>query len=549
MTNNSYVSDTRVPDIAHERSRFVKQYRHTTTCTAGKLVPFMAKDCLPGSTFSFDTAHFERMLTPVFPVMDDCRITIAYFFVPYRLIHPHFVNMMGENDSLTKPWVQPGSYVVPHITTSSTFNFQPKSVADHFGFPTGVNGISVSQYPFRAYCFVWNTFFRNQNTDVAAYWPTTDADISAGSSAYQGGSLLDVSREHDFFSDALPTAEKLDYPSGISFPDVRIPVYSGDEWPAGTFPITGEKFATSYSGSNYSRAGGSLYANNSGMLHIPSTSSDTGVNNPQAPTTLGWNAGGIDLFTVNQLRQAFAMQRYGERLALGGSRYVEILSSFFGLTVQDSRLQRPEFLGSQTFSINMAQVVQTSETTSSGTPQGNVSGNSVTAGKGARVVYSTQEHGVLLGVFWIRHSRSYQQGIDPEWSRRTKFDFYQTPFAHIGMVPLFNRALYADGSSNDGQPFGYVEYGDELRYPISHVTGEMRSSYSQSLDAWHYADNYSSRPTLSQAWMAEGATEIARTLAITNPIGHDQFLVQFQCDLDMTLPIPMRSTPGLVDHF
>lgn len=555
MTNNSYISNTRVPDIAHQRSRFVVPWRHGTTALAGKLTPFMYLDCLPGSTYSFDTSFFCRMLTPIFPVMDDCYLNVSYFFVPYRLLWSHWKEFQGENNSVTTPWVQPAQYNVPHTYVNtqalSGVPFQNRSVADHFGMPTDVYNVSVSSFPFRAYCFIYNSFFRNQNTDIAAYWNDTDLDIQSGTAAYQGGQLLDVCREHDYFSDALPTAEKLSVPAGIAFPDTDIPVITlATEHTAQGHSVQPMKFASGVSGSSFTRAAGVPYVNLQGVFHVPATSQDTGINNPLIPTNTyaDLGAASVDMFTVNQIRQAFAMQRYGERLALGGSRYTEILSSFFGLTSQDSRLDRPEFLGSQSWSINMSQVVQTSSTDSV-SPQGNVAGNSVTSGKGARVVYSTQEHGCIIGLFWIRHRRSYQQGIDRMFSRRTKFDFFLPPFSRLGLQPLYNKEIYADGSANDDKVFGYVPYAEDYRKPISHVSGMLRRNFSGgSLSAYTYADYYSTRPTLSQAWMAEGYSEIGNTLA-QQSVMYDQFILEFAAKLDMTLPIPLSGVPGLVDHF
>lgn len=553
MTNNSYISDTRVPDIAHQRSRFVKEWRHSTTASNGQLVPFMCLDCLPGSTYSFDTSFFCRMMTPLFPVMDDVSLTISYFFVPYRLLWKHWKEFNGENNSNVYPWVQPTQYTVPHVLTKSgtnTFAFPAKGVADHLGLPTGVSGDTVSceAFPFRAYCYIWNEFFRNQNTDPATYWSDDDTDILANSNPYGGGALLHVDREHDYFSDSFPTAQKMNTAAGIVFPDVNIPVTTmATEHSAQGHSVQPMKFASGVSGSSYTRAAGVPYVNLQGIFHVPATSQDTGTNNPLIPTNLYAQPAGIDMFTVNQLRQAFAMQRYAERLALGGSRYAEILSSFYGLTVQDARLNRPEFLGSQTFNINMAQVVQTSET-GSGTPQGNVAGNSVTSGRGAKVIYSTQEHGLIMGLAFLRHRRSYQQGIDCLMSRRTKFDFYEPTFSRIGMVPIYNKEVYVDGTASDKLGFSYKCYGDEYRMPVSRVSGELRSNYPQTLDAWHYADKYVSRPTLSAQWMSELGTEVARTLAATAATS-DQFVLQFAADLDMTLPIPLSAVPGLVDHF
>lgn len=549
---NNVVRETSVPDIAHQRSRFMRPFEHTTTAIAGKLVPFYVDDLLPGTTVSFTTSFFCRMLTPLFPVMDDCYLDIYYFFVPHRLVWEHFKEMMGENNSTTTPWTQPVVYSIPQVTTSSTYKFTAKSIADHMGLPVSVAGLSVSALPFRSYVFIWNSFFRSQSVDPAQYWTDTDSNVVTDSvSPWKGGVLLDVCRFHDYFSDCFPTAQKgsaVNIPVSGVLPVQTTPVEFTPSEITSRYPAKFGDVTTAANASTWIHDQGSLYTNVNGETHIPSTSSDSGVNQRLEPTNYGVNIA-LQTGTINDLRQAFAIQRYAERLALGGSRYTEILQSFYGLSVQDSRLQRPEFLGSQRFVINMSQVVQTSETTSSGTPQGNVAGVSVTSGKGCKVVYSTQEHGTIMGLFSIRHHRSYQQGIQRFWSRKTAFDVFQPPMSHIGMQAVLNKEIYASGTSTDDLVFGYTDYADEYRKGYSNVSGEMRSSYSQSLDAYHYADNYASQPVLSANWMHEGATEIARTLALTNPVAADQFLLQFAMNIDTTAPIPLNSTPGLVDHF
>lgn len=548
---NNVVRDTSVPDIAHQRSRFIRPFTHTTTAIAGKLVPFFCDDVLPGTTLSFDTSYFCRMLTPLFPVMDDCYLTISYFFVPHRLVWEHFKEMLGENNSTTQPWTQPVTYSVPQVVTSGVNTFAHKSIADHLGLPIQVAGLSVSALPFRAYVFIWNSFFRSQVVDPAEYWNSGDSNVTAGVEPYKGGQLLDVCRFHDYFSDAFPTAQKgaaVNIPVAGVLPVQTTPVEFSPTEITSRYPAKFGDVTTAANATTWIHDQGSLYTNNTGNVHIPSTSSDSGTNQQLEPTNWGVNIA-LQTGTINDLRQAFAVQRYAERLALGGSRYTEQLQSFYGLSVQDSRLQRPEFLGSQTFPINMSQVVQTSETTSGGTPQGNVAGISVTSGKGCKVVYSTQEHGYVMGLFCIRHHRSYQQGIRRHWSKKTAFDVFQPTFSHIGMMSILNKELFANGSSSDSQVFGYTDYADDYRKGYSDVSGEMRSSYSQSLDKYHYADTYATLPTLSANWMHEGATEIARTLALSNPIGYDQFLLQFHMQVDTTAPIPLNGTPGLVDHF
>lgn len=556
MNLNSNVLLSSVPSIDIERSRFDRKFEHTTTCNAGLLCPFLIDDCLPGTTVNFDTSFVCRMLTPLKPVMGDAVIDIFYFFTPYRLLWDHWREFMGENTS--GYWAQETVYQIPHLVSQPVTgdSFEAKSLADHFGFPTDVNGFSVSQFPFRAYALIWNEFFRNQNTDNPTYFYKGDSDLNIGDYDYPlyGGQLLPVAREHDYFSDCLPTAQKLPNPVTVPFPDNYAPVITRPEETIVKRDIAEPQGQGGVKIRLHDYNGSAL----NGWNSLPSLNSQLTAAVGSQPSA--WSADkpyfsnlwtdfrNVSLFTINSLRQAFAVQRYAERLALGGSRYTEYLQTFYGLSPQDARLQRPEFLGSQRFTINMSQVLQTSE--SGTTPQGNTAAYSLTGGSGAHVSYSTQEHGVLMGLFCIRHTRSYQQGINRAWSKRDLFDIYQPTFAHLSNMAVLNKEIFVSGDSEtDNKVFGYQEMAAEYRYLPSVISGEMRSNYSQSLDAWHYGDYYQDTPTLSESWMAEGDSEIARTLALTDSSKYDQFLLQFHADIDTTAPLPLYSVPGLIDHF
>lgn len=546
MNLNSYETFSKVPDVAIERSRFSKPYDHKTTFDAGKLVPFYIEDCLPASTYQISTAMAVRMATPIFPVMDNAYLDLFWFFVPYRLLWQHWREFNGENTS--GYWTQQTDYFVPQLISGND-GFSAGSLADHFGFPTNVPNIKVSQFPFRAYCLIWNEWFRNENTDNPTYFIDTDVDLIYANApdtngALYGGNLLSVCREHDYFSDALPQPQKME---PVRIPMVGdAPVKTSDDlgpWDPNSPPLK-------FFGDSLPTAGVHplVMKSGTGYTQLESTSGSSSV----SPNTTLWPANlyadltGVTAATINDLRMAFATQRYAERLAYGGSRYTEQLNTFYGLTTQDSRLQRPEFLGSDRVTINMSQVLQTSSTDST-SPQGNTAAFSLTVGSGkAPITYSTQEHGIIMGLCCVRHTRTYQQGINREWSRRELFDFYQPTFAHLGNQAILNKEIFASGNHFDDEVFGYQECWSEYRYKPSHVTAEFRSNYPQSLDVWHYADHYESRPTLSQSWMQEGDAEIERTLAVKT---QNQFIADFHVTTLLTAPMPLYSVPGLLDHF
>lgn len=544
MDLNSYEHFSKVPDVAIERSRFSKPYDHKTSFDAGQLVPFYIEDCLPASTYQISTAMAVRMSTPIFPVMDNCYLDFYYFFVPYRILWEHWIDFMGENR--TGFWTQPTDFYVPQLTAGKA-GFVPGSVADHFGFPIGVANIKVSQFPFRAYCMIWNEWFRNENTDNPTYFLTSDADITSfpNASALYGGHLLNVCREHDYFSDALPQPQKMEPVVIPMVGDAPVKTYN-DKYVTSTAPMRIEGLVGELPSGNQLLG---FVKDGSGDFNVVQESID-GVTligtNYVYPSNLFADLSSVTVATINDLRMAFATQRYAERLAYGGSRYTEQLNTFYGLTTQDSRLQRPEFLGSDRVTINMSQVLQTSSTDTT-SPQGNTAAYSLTVGSGkAPITYSTQEHGIIMGLCCVRHTRTYQQGINREWSRRELFDFYQPTFAHLGNQAILNKEIYADGTASDNEVFGFQEAWGEYRYKPSHVTNEFRSNYEKSLDVWHYADYYSSLPTLSQGWMSEGKDEIDRTLAVKT---QSQFIADFHVSTLLTAPMPLYSVPGLLDHF
>lgn len=250
--------------------------------------------------------------------------------------------------------------------------------------------------------------------------------------------------------------------------------------------------------------------------------------------------------TISQLRQAFAVQRLYERDARGGTRYTEILKSHFGVSSPDGRLQRSEYLGGKRIPVNINQVVQTSSTDGT-SPQGNTAGYSLTGDVSSVFTKSFTEHGYLLAFVCVRNENTYQQGLEKFWSRKRRFDFYWPALANISEQPIFNKEIYAQGTSEDDEVFGYQEAWAEYRYKPSRVSGAFRSNYAQSLDSWHYADYYESLPVLSDAFIRGSKTNIDRTLAVQSSV-EDQFIADFYFNIKSVRPMPVYSVPGLIDH-
>jgi hypothetical protein len=271
---------------------------------------------------------------------------------------------------------------------------------------------------------------------------------------------------------------------------------------------------------------------------------NNGGTGEEAPTEvfyLGADLETVTGATINNLRQAFAVQQFMEADARGGTRYREIISNHFGVTIDDKTVQIPEYLGGQRYMINVSQVVQTSATDTT-SPQGNAAAISVTPFTENSFTKSFQEHGYVIGVCCIRNDNTYQQGLERMWSRSEKYDFYWPEFAHLGEQAVLNKEIYAQGTADDEKAFGYQEAYAEYRYKPNRVAGKFRSNAEQPLDAWHYADYYDKTPTLSQDWLASDKTNINRTLAVQN---QPQFIVDMLITNESVRPMPIYGTPGL----
>ncbi|WGL31300.1 major capsid protein [Dipodfec virus UOA04_Rod_868] len=534
------------------RSRFDRSSSYKTTFNVGDLIPFYVDEVLPGDTFSIDTSKVVRMQTLLTPIMDNIYLDTYFFFVPNRITWEHWRQLMGENT--TSAWLPDVEYTVPQITAPEG-GWSVGTIADYMGIPTGVSNLTVNAMPFRAYAMICNEWFRDENLTDPLNIPVSDATV-AGSNGdvyvtdvAKGGKPFKCAKYHDYFTSCLPAPQK--------GPDVTIPVGSLEAIPV----VTGDDHvagpsALRFNGIHYA-GNGSLgvrqdVPNQSGNVTLGYSSSTSNfVTNPGdlSPINLWTEAssGSIAAATINQLRTAFQIQKLYERDARGGTRYIEILKSHFGVTSPDARLQRPEYLGGSRIPININQVVQNSGTPSDGTPQGTVAAYSVTTDSHSEFTKSFVEHGFLIGLMVARYDHTYQQGLERFWSRKDRFDYYWPVFANLGEQAVLNKELFAQGTGEDDEVFGYQEAWADYRYRPSRVTGEMRSSYAQSLDVWHLADYYSTLPALSDSWIREDSKTVNRVLAVS-----DNLSAQLFCDVYIrclaTRPMPLYSIPGLIDH-
>lgn len=558
MNRNNERHFLNVPQMHTSRTRFNRDQTILTTFDSGELIPFFVDEVLPGDTFQVDTSAIIRMTTPKYPVMDDAFIDLYYFYCPDRILWANFKYFMGEVEAT--PWSPQKMYSVPKITINGTEEKpapHENSILDYMGVPTKIKKkFSINALPVRAYVKIWNEYFRDQNVGNAATSTDNDkgetySDDKSNQSqeetlnrARSGGRCLPVNKFHDYFTSCLPYPQR--------GPEVTLPL--GGNAPVGMYKDTAlTQFGT---------VGGhtQIYLNHtlSGSAFAPNISNSqngeykgyglvTGSSDPtnQANDTayLGADLSRVTAATINELRNAVAVQQYYEALARGGSRYREQVRALWDVTISDKTVQIPEYLGGGRYHVNMNQIIQTSgQQNETDTPIGETGAMSVTPINESSFTKSFEEHGYVIGVLCVRHNRSYQQGLERFWSRYDRLDYYVPQFANIGEQPVKKKEIMLTGETTDDETFGYQEAWADYRMKPNRVSGKMRSNAVGTLDFWHYGDNYKSVPTLSQGWMKEGKDEIARTLIVQN---EPQFFGAIRVANKTTRCMPLYSVPGL----
>lgn len=565
------------PAMYMKRTKFDRSHVYKTTFDSGKLIPVFVDEVLPGDTTRMSVNYFARLATPIKPIMDNIYLDWFFFFVPNRLVWEHWQNFCFEQEDPDDST----DYVIPTVAaTGNSENAYVGSLWDYFGLPVNTSGnlSGISALPFRGVYLIYNEWFRDENLQKSVKIQKGDTNevlnsarsseqpswvFTTGTNIVPGFACPPRGKRHDYFTSALPwtqkgpgvsiglagTASIVDPTPGTGYllhsnanQLAAVSAYGGDASSSGGRRVTqgsGSIAFDRYGDSNFSTVGG--FAGN--------TSSQITMSSQAASTYLG-NDSYVDLdtssiFTINSLRTAFQMQKFYERLARGGSRYTEVLRSFFGVVSPDARLQRPEFLGSFTKMVNVNPIAQTSATDNT-SPQGNLSAYGVTAAKFHGFTKSFVEHGYIFGFVCARADLTYQQGINKMWLRSTVYDFYWPTFAHLGEQAIELREIYAQGSEADTTVFGYQERYAEYRYKPSHITGKFRSSVTGgSLDVWHLSQFFNNAPTLNEEFIVENPP-IERIIAVPS---EPEFLLDIGFRYTTVRPMPMFGTPGLVDHF
>lgn len=557
------------PQVYQKRSRFDRSFVRKMTFDEGKLVPFFVDEVLPGDTISLTVRDFCRLATPVAPFMDNLYIDKFFFFVPNRLVWEHWQNFCFEQEDPDDST----DYVVPtcQLAGGTAGENGISTVWDYFALPTGLtNSLSVNALPFRMYYLIWNEWFRDENLQKSVKIDKSDTNavfkddrisdqpswiFSTGTTYVNGFALAPRGKRFDYFTSALPFQQK--------GPGVSIGL-------AGTATIVDPSPVSGYfvqQGDD--RLGAAQFSENGGVHSVYNGNGSLSYQSGGRTAIVGHAASGLtsvtasavpgsswlstsayadldssSIFTISSLRTAFQMQKFYERLARGGSRYTEVLTSFFGVVSPDSRLQRPEYLGGSSRMININPVAQTSST-GDVTPQGNLAAYGVSASKYHAFTKSFVEHGYIIGLLEVRADLTYQQGINKMWLRSTVYDWYWPTFAHLSEQAILNAEIYAQGTDDDKGVFGYQERYAEYRYHPSEICGHFRSTYTKPLDVWHLSQKFDSLPTLSDQFIQDNPP-VERVIATKN---YPHFLIDIGFKYHTTRAMPMYGIPGLVDHF
>lgn len=524
---------SQVPKTEIPRSRFNRSHGLKTTFDEGYLVPILVDEVLPGDTCNLKATLFTRLSTLISPIMDNLYLDTFFFFVPERLVYDKFQRMCGEQENPDDST----DFLFPINTAAGNDQINVGDIGDYFGLPTGVKNLSFRVEPWRAYWLIWNEWFRDENLQDSApickdesgmVTLNNNATFNNGQSPWK---LVRRGKRHDYFTSALPWPQK--------GPGVELPFGGNAEVKIDSSKVT---LSSNQNGITWRSLDGerNYGLGNNNFVYYQSP--------PNAPlSSLGAmyaDLSTVTSTTINQFREAFQIQKWYERAARGGTRYTEILRSFFGVVSPDARLQRPEYLGGSSERIQISTVAQTSASNDT-TPQANLAAFGVGVNHRSGFTKSFVEHGWIIGLVNVRADLTYQQGMSRMWSRKTKFDMYWPTFAHLGEQAILNKEIYAQGTAADDEAFGYQERYAEYRYFPNMITGKFRSTDSQPLDSWHLAQKFDSLPTLSNQFIQDDPP-VERIVAVQN---EPHFLLDCWFDMNCVRPMPVYSVPGLVDHF
>lgn len=514
---------TPAPDVP--RSALDRHRRLITTFDANYLVPVFVDEALPGDSMSVKMTAFFRFATLLKPLFSNITVDVHFFAVPLRLLWSGFTTMMGER---TNPDTDI-EVEIPQMT-SPALGYQVHSLHDYLGLPTNVPGITHSSMWHRAYYLIYDQWYRDQNLQDSIVDPLGVSFYGAGPDDPADFVLQKRNKRHDYFTSCLPWPQKggaIQAPIGVSAPVVQVP------GTAPQFIVSGDTAKSLRFTSGSTDATWSSSATVSGSAEFNGTTTGLEVDLVNG-----------ELATINQLREAAAVQRLLEKDARGGTRFPEMLKAHFGVEMPEAQW-RSSYLGGGSIPLGTHEVPQTSSTDAT-TPQANLSAYG-TGNGGASFQASFVEHCVILGIASARaeDTHVYQQGVDRMFRRKTRYDFFWPELANLGEEVVHNAEIYAQGTAADEQPFGYQERWSSYRYGVSKVTGKFRSNYAQSLDLWHLAPEFGTLPTLGDTFIQENVP-VPRVVAVPS---EPHFLFDSETSVRHVRPIPVRSIPGYTARF
>lgn len=535
-----------------KNSYIPKPFEHIWTCDTGELVPgFMTIKVNPGSTWKLTTSIMARLNTSRFPTIARGWIEYAWFYVPHMQIWDHWDQLMGENKE--SAWVSQTTYSVPKVEIPAGTVIQNGTFLDHIGWPTEVGDFQASALKLRAYLWVCDQFYRDQNIEepiVLDGW-TNDSNITyvTNGNYKTGGTLYHINRKADYFSTALPEP--------LKGPDVLIPL-------GATAPVTNTieysnpdnilQRVVSTTNNNVSPATGQLTyivrdPNNAEVSGFKMQQDGPFINVDTSHTLKSTGIADLSQSGTNiyAIREGARTIQIFERDARSGTRAPEMLWARWGVEVDPLEMGRPRLLNMGRFPIVFEQVEQTSATDTD-SPQGTLTAFGYTNNREENGTFSFKYAGTLMCLVAIRFEHKYQYGIPNEDLKFDRFDFWHPEFAGLGDQPIYDAEIYATGGANGTittkSIFGYTTRGAEYKNFPSIISGQIRSNYAQSLDYVHMADKYNSLPTLSPAWMKENADNVDRTIFVTSNITK-QWLVDMVIEMEITDTIPLYDIPGI----
>ncbi|QXP44176.1 MAG: major capsid protein [Arizlama microvirus] len=504
------------------RSVFNLSYDKKFDCKMGQLIPVMCEEVVPGDKFSIGNEIVVRFQPMVAPIMHEVNCYVHYFFVPYRILWASWEEFItGGKDGPQVPDTSPAMVrFKPNLTPTKG------SFWDFMGWPLVIPNdehVPIGM-PLLAYWKIYTDYYRDENLQSAMISvPYATTGVVASSSIGTTASVFNRNWEKDYFTSSLPWQQR-----GV----------------APALPISGLTSAVWADTQFVNAAGGlspKLKYSGAADSHFYAESGDdifrTNLKN-------AFNANSVDLsdattFNVADLRLAFQIQKWLERNARGGYRYTEFLRSHFGVNPRDDRLQRPEYIGGSKSPVIISEVLQTSSTDAT-TPQGNLAGHGITADKSFCASYFAQEYGLIMGILSVMPRSAYQQGIDRQWLRRTKYDFFFPEFANLSEQAIETAEIYTTTVKSENETvFGYQGRYDEMRVKKSMVCNNMRDT----LDYWHLARQFASAPLLNSSFL----TCIPDTRIFADEVSPG-LIVNFGNIIKAIRPLPIMSDPGLIDH-